>query len=126
MVNNSPKKILIVEDEQETLTHISNILKRANYEVVPTSKGKEALELARSNKPDLIILDVMLPDMEGSEIAAALSSDPSTDCIPIIFLTGIITKQEESLVKRTGRHYLMAKPTTGRELFELVKRILLD
>jgi CheY-like chemotaxis protein len=124
MVDHSPKKILVVDDEQETLTHISNILKRANYQVVPTSKGREALELASSLKPDLIILDVMLPDMDGSEIAAVLSSDPSTDCIPIIFLTGIITKQEESWVKRTGRHYLMAKPTTGRELLEMVKRVL--
>jgi len=118
------KKILIVDDEQETLTHITNILKRADYEVIPTTRGKEALELANKLRPDLIILDVILPDMEGSEVAAALSENPSTESTPIIFLTGIITKQEESLVKRAGRHYVMAKPTTGRELLEMIKTIL--
>ena len=124
MADQASQKILVVDDEVETLTHISNILKHANYEVISAAWGKQALELARSRGPDLIILDVMLPDMEGSEVAAALSGDPSTARIPIIFLTGIITKQEESLVKRTGRHYVMAKPTTGRELLEMVKKVL--
>ena len=125
MAGAPPKKILVVDDEQETLTHISSILKRAGYEVASASQGKKALELARSFKPGLIVLDVVLPDMEGSEVAAVLSQDPSTDRIPIIFLTGIITKQEESLVEKTGRHYIMAKPTTGRELLEMVSKILL-
>ena len=124
MANQTPKKILVVDDEQETLSHISNILERANYEVIATTKGKQALELANGLKPDLIILDVVLPDMEGSEVAAALSENPSTDCIPIIFLTGIITKKEESLVKKAGRHYVMAKPTTGRELLEMIGNVL--
>ena len=124
MANQTPKKILVVDDEQETLSHISNILERANYEVIATTKGKQALELANGLKPDLIILDVVLPDMEGSEVAAALSENPSTDCIPIIFLTGIITKKEESLVKKAGRHYVMAKPTTGRELLEMIGSVL--
>ena len=125
MTDQPPKKILVVDDEQETLTHISKILERADYEVISTTSGKKALELTRSSQPDLIVLDVVLPDMEGGQVAAALSEDPATERIPIIFLTGIITKQEESLVEKTGRHYVMAKPTTGRELLEMISKILL-
>jgi putative two-component system response regulator len=119
------KKILVVDDEEETLTHISNILKRSNYEVVSTTKGKEALKLAANLLPDLVILDIVLPDMGGSEVASALVGNPATAEIPIIFLTGILTKQEEESVGgKTGKRYVMAKPATAEELLETVRKAL--
>lgn len=126
MVNILPKKILVVDDEEEVLTPLSNILKRAKYEVISTTKGKEAIELAKSSHPDLIILDIVLPDIDGGEVSATLSEDPATANIPIVYLTGILTKSEESLAgERTGKHYLIAKPITGRELLAIVKKALL-
>lgn len=124
MADSPPKKILAVEDEPETLAHLSNILKRSGYEVISTTKGSEAVGLAKSSGPDLVILDIVMPDMSGSEVAAALSEDPATAGIPIIYLTGILTKKEELWIKKTGRHFIMAKPTTGREILEKVEQVL--
>lgn len=114
----------MVEDEEETLTHISNILRRSNYEVFSTTKGREALELVKRSKPDLIILDIVIPDMSGCDVAATLAESPATKSIPIIFLTGILTKEEELSVEKTGEHYIMSKPTTGREILDMVKKVL--
>jgi len=125
MESASPKKILVVDDEEEVLVHLTNILKRANYEVISTARGKEAVELAMNLRPELIILDIVLPDMGGSEIAGILVRNPSTANIPIIFLTGILTKQEEEAVEsKTGKHYVIAKPTTAEELLKMVRKIL--
>ena len=124
MADGSPKKILVVEDEQETLTHLSNILKRSNYEVISTTRGSEAVGLAKHYQPDLIILDIVIPDMSGSEVAATLLEDSTTTSIPIIYLTGILTKEEELRIKKTGRYYIVAKPITEKEILEKVKQVL--
>jgi len=125
MLNPSPKKILVVDDEEDVLIPLSNTLKRANYEVISTTKGKEAVELAIKLRPDLIIRDIILPDMGGTEVAAVLVENPSTTNIPIIFLTGILTKQEEESIEgKTGKHYVIAKPVTVKELLEMVGKIL--
>ncbi|MBL7131677.1 MAG: response regulator [Candidatus Omnitrophica bacterium] len=126
MMSNAPfKKILLVDDEEEVLTHVSNILRRANYEVISTTRGKEAVGLAINQRPDLIILDIVMPDMGGSEVVATLCENPSTANISIILLTGILTKQEEeSLGKKAGKHHIMAKPITGKELLDKVREVL--
>ena len=124
MSETTKKKILVVEDEQETLNHICNLLQRSNFEVFSTTKGQEAVGLAREKRPDLIILDIVIPDKSGSEVAAELAQIPSTSNIPIIFLTGILTKNEELSVKKSGRHTVMAKPVTGREILDMINRVL--
>jgi DNA-binding response OmpR family regulator len=124
MVNGHSKKILAVDDEEAMLNSLSQVLRHANYEVFSTTKGKEAVNLAKNIHPDLIILDVMMPDMAGEDVAVALSSDPTTSQIPIIFLTGIITKTEELTVKKTGKRYIVAKPVAIKELVELLNKIL--
>lgn len=118
------KTILVVEDETDTLVHLSNILRRSGYEVIATDKGREGLEFAQKFLPDLILLDIVIPDMSGSDIAFTLSQDPAAANIPIIFLTGILTKEEEFSIKKAGKHLLMAKPITGKELLEMVRRAL--
>jgi len=119
------KKILVVDDEKDVVEILSKVLKRANYEVASTTKGREVLELAKKFKPDLIILDIFMPDMEGSDVAASLLESPVTVNIPVIFLTGaVITKEEEPQLRKTGKHYLMAKPVTERELLDRVREVL--
>lgn len=120
------KKILVADDEEEVLVHLTNMLKRAKHEILSTSKGKEVTRLAKEFKPDLIVLDIVMPDMDGGEVASALSQDTATADIPIIYLTALITKNEESLVKRSGKHYLIAKPTTAEELLGLIDKVFLD
>ena len=124
MTENTSKKILVVDDEKETLVYLTNILKRLHYEIVSATAGKEAVTLAKDLKPDLIILDIVLPDMDGGEVAFTLSKDPSTARIPIIFLTGILKKKEEAIVKKTGSRYILAKPVAAQELLVMINKVL--
>jgi len=117
------KRIVVVDDETDILVYVAKILHRENYEVNTTASGKEALEIAKRLKPDLIILDIMLPDMSGDQVATALTEDPATAEIPIIFLTGIIRKGEESEGLKSGKHYVLAKPITSQELLKVVKQV---
>jgi len=118
------KKILIVDDEEDILIHLSNILRRANYEIYSAPGGKEAIDLVKNINPDLVILDIFMPDIDGSSVAAVLSEDSNTASIPTIFLTGIITKKEEALQKRmSGKHFVMAKPVKKEELLETINEI---
>ncbi|MBN2482943.1 MAG: response regulator [Candidatus Omnitrophica bacterium] len=127
MSQSSPKKILVVDDEKEVVEYLSSILQRANYEVISTTQGKQALDLAFEHKPDLIILDVLIPDLRGEEIYRLLSENAETADIPIIFLTGIITEEDESFIQNlTGRSRLLAKPTTKEKILDAIHKTLED
>ena len=117
------KKILLVDDEEDALLHLGNILKSSNYEVISTPRGKEAIGLAKETKPDLIILDVLMPDMDGTDVALALKDDPYTKNIPIIFLTGMLTRGEELLDEKIHRHRAIAKPITKEEVLNTINEI---
>lgn len=120
-----PKKILIVDDEPDVLASLRNILQRANFIVFSAATGEEALEIAINKLPDLIFLDIVLPGMEGSEVAAALLDNPQTASIPIVFLTGIINKEEESSGSvKAGRHYVLAKPASKEDILEMIRNVL--
>jgi CheY-like chemotaxis protein len=120
-----PKKILIVDDEIDILAHLANFLKRAGYQVFFTDKGKEALQIVAQESPDLVILDLILPDIFGGDVAAELAKNPSTASIPIVFLTGLLTKgEEEGFKKKYGKHHIMAKPIIPADLETLLKKIL--
>jgi DNA-binding response OmpR family regulator len=122
MATGLKKSILIVDDEKDVLDSLSVFLRRNGYGVLVADTGKEGLRLAKKEIPSLLILDLMLPDIDGSDVAAALLSQPSTREIPIIFLTSIMTKpeQEESgelIANRT----IVAKPCKTDEILSLVK-----
>ena len=117
------KKILLVDDEEETLFLLGSILQRHNFEVISTSKGKQAVPLAKESQPDLIILDIFMPDMSGADVAKVLGEYPSTQGIPIIFLTALMTKDETSLGMKTGNHRILAKPTNEQELMSAVSAV---
>jgi DNA-binding response OmpR family regulator len=118
------KKIVVADDEEDIRVYVSKILQRANYEVRTASCGSEALEVIKKFKPDLAVLDIMLPDMQGDDIAIKLAEDPATAGLPIIFLTGIIRKNEEVKGLTSGRHRVLAKPITREELVNVVKETL--
>jgi CheY-like chemotaxis protein len=124
MTASLPKKILIVDDEVEAMSRLKNILERAHYEVLSATNGRDGLRLTRELKPDLVILDIVMPDLDGGDVAAVLSEDPSTKDIPVLFLTGILTKEEQLLGKRTGKHRVIAKPIAAKELLELIANTL--
>ena len=114
---------MIVDDEEEILANLGRVLRRANYEVILASKGALALELADKHLPDLILLDIVMPDMDGGDVAAKLSRNKATANIPIIFLTGVLTKNEENAITSSGGRYVMAKPVTPREVLEMIDKV---
>ncbi len=97
----APPKVLIVDDNQELLNLLSRLFDDAGYKVVPASRGKAGLDLARAEKPALAVIDILLPDMMGYHLAEAIRKDGNT---PIIFLTGVF---------KGGKHALDAKAKYG-------------
>ena len=92
---NVAKKILIVDDEQDTLSVLGKGLTAEGYSIIKADNSGDALDLAKSERPDLIILDILMPGMDGGEVARMLKEVPETKDIPIIFLTGMFPKREE-------------------------------
>lgn len=119
------RKVLIVDDEPDVLTLLGERLTKAGYNVAKASSGKEALERVQKDCPQLIILDIAMPEMDGSEVASILSQDPKTKNIPILFLTCLFTKQEEKVCGHVlGQNFFIAKPYDVTELLiEIEKRL---
>lgn len=125
MMDTPAKKILVVDDEEIMRSFLSDVLIDAGYIVEVASSGEGALKLVTKLQPDLIILDIILPDVGGSRVSSILKENPSTTNIPIIFLSGIIVKeQEESEGAEVSRQYIIAKPVTKGELLERVTKAL--
>lgn len=119
------KKILAVDDEMEMLSLLEKRLLASGYEVFTAANGKDALGIARREHPDLIILDILMPEMDGSEMAARLHEDPKTKDIPILFLTCLFTKREELLEgHESGQNFFVAKPYEAEDLLDEIKSII--
>jgi len=121
------KKILIVDDEVGMLESLERKLEADGFEVILATNGQEASERIFSYHPDLVLMDIVLPDIEGSEIVKRLQADPVTRKIPIVFLSGIVasgTESRQSQVKVGGWEYrALAKPFTYRDLRELIDEV---
>jgi phosphate regulon transcriptional regulator PhoB len=117
-------KILVVEDEPDAIELIAFNLESAGYDVVTASDGREGLKKARSAVPDLIILDLMLPETDGLEVCKILRRDPATSDIPIIMLTAKAAEIDRVLGLELGADDYVTKPFSPRELVLRVKRLL--
>lgn len=119
------KKILAVDDEVDVLELLDKRLSASGYEVIKATNGQEAIELAKREEPALIILDILMPGMDGSEIASVMHNDPKTKDIPILFLTCLFTKREERLEgHEVGNNFFVAKPYDPKELVAEIARII--
>jgi DNA-binding response OmpR family regulator len=117
-------KILIVDDEPDALELIEVNLKIAGYTTLSAASGSEALEKARAFSPDLILLDVMLPAMDGLEVCKALRHDVRLALVPIIMLTARAAEIDRILGLELGADDYMTKPFSPRELVLRVKNLL--
>jgi len=116
------KKILIVDDEVDMLSLLYTRLSSAGYSVIKAADGKEGLALAKKERPDMIILDIMMPGLGGGEVAEILKSESDTKQIPIIFLTCLYTKAEESSQGHNIKgNFFIAKPFDQNELLSEIK-----
>ena len=118
-----PKKILAVDDEKHIVRLVQVNLERAGYEVVIANDGKEALEKVQAENPDLVVLDVMMPYMDGFEVLQNLRRNPATRDIPVIMLTA--KAQDADVFKgwQSGVDCYLTKPFNPMELLSFVKRI---
>ena len=122
------KRILIVDDE-ESLAKVLKLLieKTGKYEVWKETKGANALAAAKRFKPHLVLLDIMMPDIDGGEVACQLKEDPETKDIPVVFISAAITKEEESeqgIMK--GGYPILAKPVPMEKLFSTIDKYTRD
>lgn len=118
----SERKILVIDDEEYFCRALKySIESRTAFHVLTATRGDEGMRLAKTQKPDLILLDIMMPDMSGNHVAEELSEDPSTSSIPIIFVTAIITQEE--IRERggvSGGRIFIAKPINIEELIKTI------
>ena len=118
-----PKKILAVDDERAIVRLVQVNLQRAGYEVVTAFDGKEALEKVESEQPDLVVLDVMMPYMDGFEVLQTLRKNPGTRVLPVIMLTAKAQDADVFRGWQSGVDCYLTKPFNPMELISFVKRI---
>ena len=114
-------------DDEPALTRMVklNLERTGNYEVRTENQGGMAVQAAREFKPDLIFLDVMMPDMSGDEVSAQLREDEELSNIKYIFMTAIVTKDEtETMGSNIGGNEFLAKPVKTDELIATIERVL--
>jgi len=125
------KKILIVDDEPEIIDLVKNRLEANDYEVISATDGKEGIELAESENPDLIIMDIMMPNLSGGDAVKILKSKESTKNIPVLFLTGVFGKNDEGAATKginvAGEYYKsISKPFKSEHLLAEIEGFLKD
>lgn len=122
------KKILVVDDEAVLTKMVKmNLERTGNYEVRTENEGSKALQAARDFKPDLIFMDVMMPDMSGDEAIGEIREDPELSSIPYVFMTAIVSKTEtEEMGSNIGGNEFLAKPAKTEELIATIERILVN
>lgn len=124
MQNANGSRILVVDDESDILNLLEYNLKKAGFRILLARDGPEAIESARTNRPDLVILDIMLPNMEGTEVLRRLKSSDSTKSIPVIMLTAKGEEIDKVIGFELGAEDYITKPFSPRELILRVKAVL--
>ena len=118
-----PKKILAVDDEKHIVRLVQINLQKEGYEVITASNGREALEKVAAEKPDLVVMDVMMPEMDGFEALKKLKEDDATAEIPVIMLTAKAQDADVFRGWQSGADLYLTKPFNPLELITFVKRI---
>jgi CheY-like chemotaxis protein len=120
------KKILVADDDSHILNVVSLKLRNAGFEVVTASDGQEALELAISERPDLLITDYHMPQLSGLELCRKLKQDPATAKIPAIMLTARGYQLEPKDTEQSGIWRMLSKPFSPRHLLSTVNEVLVE
>ncbi len=123
-VGGRPLRILVVEDDAELLPLVAKALASRGHEVLTAATGEEAAALARRERPDLILMDIMLPDRNGPDVVHDLQGDPAAGRIPVVFLSGVVAGEEggrhSEITVGERRYPALAKPFTMRDLFAVL------
>ena len=118
------RRVLVVDDEPSIIKVVGKRLEVAGYEVLTAMDGQEGLTKARLGRPDVIVLDLMMPKLNGFEVCAALKQDPQFQHIPIIIFTGKGKGMDEQLCRECGANAYLTKPHRPEELIEQIEALL--
>ena len=120
------KKLLVIDDEEYFCRAVKKAIEmKRDLQVLTATRGDEGLRLARTQKPDLILLDIVMPGMMGTQVAEELLQDPDTASIPVIFVTAIVKKEEtEREMGFLGGRMFIAKPVVVDELLKKIDSLL--
>lgn len=118
------KTILIVEDNDLNMKLFNDLLQAHGYETVQTMDGRDVLQLARENRPDLIIMDIQLPEISGMEVTRMLKADDELKDIPVLAVTAFAMKGDEEKIREGGCEGYIAKPISVPTFLETVAKFL--
>jgi len=119
------KSILIVEDHKDSRAVLVALLRFSGYQITEAENGLQALEKARSEKPDLIVMDLQLPGMMGIEAAKILKEDEKTKYIPIIAYTALLSETLKEQAMRVGMEFFLEKPASMELIKETIQKYIL-
>ncbi len=120
----SKKKILFIEDEVEQISILQERMKAIGYEFLSAINGEVGLKLANEIKPDLILLDIIMPKIDGYEVCRRLKENPETKNIPVIIITAWTAKDFEKMCLQLGAQRVITKPFNTKELEMEIKRLI--
>ena len=118
------KRILVVEDQEDNRQIVRDLLTTTDYEVMEAENGEEALAAVAKQRPDLILMDIQLPIMDGYEATRRIKSDPKTRTIPIIVVTSYALSGDETKAREAGCDAYVTKPYSPRALLAKIKEFL--
>lgn len=118
------KKILIVEDNELNMKLFTDLLQASGYEIVGTRDGTEALDLVRQHRPDLILMDIQLPEVSGLDVTRWIKEDDELADIPVIAVTAFAMKGDEERIREGGCEAYISKPISIGRFLETVRHYL--
>ena len=119
------KVILVVEDDPKSLILTRDILQAYGYTTIEATDGEQGVELAKAKKPSLILMDIMMPKMDGYAACHAIKTDEATREIPVVMLTGVDYELNKELAKSLSADGYITKPFTPQELLDVTNQFLL-
>jgi DNA-binding response OmpR family regulator len=120
-------KVLTIDDEADFCYFVKkNLMQSGMFDVIIATNGAEGIKMAENEKPDIILLDLFMPDMPGEDVAAALEEKASTAKIPILYVTALATNEDviEGKENKIGNNYILPKPVRTKKLIETIVKIL--
>ena len=122
MSKRSNKKTIIIADDEPTIRLLVSSILGKSYNMLTAADGQEVLDTVSQNKPDLILMDIMMPTMDGYSACASLKKDPRTADIPVVMLTGVGHELNKVLAEQMGADGYITKPFNSQDLKDTVKK----
>jgi two-component system cell cycle response regulator DivK len=119
-----PKTVLIVEDNELNMKLFNDLVETRGHQIVQTRSGIEAVDLARKHRPDLILMDIQLPEVSGLEVTQWLKDDEELRSIPVVAVTAFAMKGDEEKIRQGGCEAYLSKPISVAKFFETIDHFL--